>query len=225
MAVNKYKRIQNVVLSLDFKQNEFDCKGSSCGCRETLLDSKLIRKLQVLRLILGKPIVINSGYRCAAHNRAVGGASGSYHTRGMAADIRCAGFTPEKIAKAAQSIGFCGIGCYVGSRGNFVHVDVRQKRYFWRNTGSGNRTEYDFGGKFETCPYKLGAKTLQLASGGEAVKALQWMLSRCSIKCAVDGVFGEETKAALEKFQGAMLLEKDGVFGKETRRAIREALE
>ena len=37
------------------------------------------------------PIVINSGYRSEAVNKAVGGAKGSNHLTGCAVDIRCAG--------------------------------------------------------------------------------------------------------------------------------------
>ncbi|MBR4708763.1 MAG: hypothetical protein IKP30_01460 [Bacteroidaceae bacterium] len=35
----------------------------------------------------GVPIKINSGFRCQALNKAVGGAANSYHTKGRAADI------------------------------------------------------------------------------------------------------------------------------------------
>mgnify|MGYP002623484239 CR=1 FL=1 len=37
------------------------------------------------------PIIINSGYRSAAVNKAVGGATGSNHLTGCAVDIRCEG--------------------------------------------------------------------------------------------------------------------------------------
>ena len=43
--------------------------------------------LEPLRAYAGKPIVISSGYRCPALNRAVGGASQSQHLRGEAADL------------------------------------------------------------------------------------------------------------------------------------------
>lgn len=43
--------------------------------------------LEPLRAYAGEPIVISSGYRCAALNRAVGGASQSQHLRGEAADL------------------------------------------------------------------------------------------------------------------------------------------
>lgn len=43
--------------------------------------------LDPLREAWGKPIVVNSGYRCEALNRAVGGATASQHVKGQAADI------------------------------------------------------------------------------------------------------------------------------------------
>lgn len=45
--------------------------------------------LQPLRDKIGKPIIINSGYRCPAVNARVGGADKSAHLYGRAADIRC----------------------------------------------------------------------------------------------------------------------------------------
>lgn len=47
--------------------------------------------LQPLRDWWGKPIVIGSGYRCAALNKAVGGVSNSQHMLGEAADINIGG--------------------------------------------------------------------------------------------------------------------------------------
>ena len=43
--------------------------------------------LDPLREAWGKPITVNSGYRCPALNRAVGGATASQHQLGQAADI------------------------------------------------------------------------------------------------------------------------------------------
>ena len=44
--------------------------------------------LDPIRRILQTPITITSGYRCSALNKAVGGVSNSWHTKGNAADIR-----------------------------------------------------------------------------------------------------------------------------------------
>ena len=43
--------------------------------------------LDPLRRAWGKPILVNSGYRCPALNKAVGGVASSQHLRGEAADI------------------------------------------------------------------------------------------------------------------------------------------
>lgn len=43
--------------------------------------------LDPLRQAWGRPIHVNSGYRCPALNKAVGGVAGSQHMRGEAADI------------------------------------------------------------------------------------------------------------------------------------------
>ena len=44
--------------------------------------------LDPLRERWGSAIIVNSGFRCEALNKAVGGARASYHRLGMAADIR-----------------------------------------------------------------------------------------------------------------------------------------
>lgn len=43
--------------------------------------------LDPLRRAWGKPLTVNSGYRCPELNCAVGGSKSSHHMRGMAADI------------------------------------------------------------------------------------------------------------------------------------------
>ena len=47
----------------------------------------IAKVLDPLREWYGKPIFVNSGYRCEALNKAVGGVAGSYHLTGCAADI------------------------------------------------------------------------------------------------------------------------------------------
>lgn len=60
------------------------------ACCEESLDALMTEVLEPARRRLGKPIVINSGYRCSVHNATVGGVVNSQHMRGEAADIRCA---------------------------------------------------------------------------------------------------------------------------------------
>ncbi len=86
-----------------------------------VLHRDLLDRLQALRDALGRPVIINSGYRNPAHNAAVGGSPTSYHLRGMGADIRVPGISPQALADAARQVGFRGIIAYA----TFVHVDVR----------------------------------------------------------------------------------------------------
>src|ERR1700753_3666220 len=53
---------------------------------------KLANVLEKVRALLGFPIVVSSGYRCAELNGLVGGVSDSAHTHGLAADIECPEF-------------------------------------------------------------------------------------------------------------------------------------
>ena len=49
---------------------------------------KVMYILDITRVHIGKPILVNSGYRCLKLNEMVGGVQGSMHTKGLAADFR-----------------------------------------------------------------------------------------------------------------------------------------
>ena len=84
MAVIKYNLLndRNKKLSANFTVREFACKDGNVA---VLVDDKLVNGLQKIRDHFGKPIKINSAYRTAAHNKAVGGSPNSQHLQGKAA--------------------------------------------------------------------------------------------------------------------------------------------
>lgn len=142
MAIKTYAKGSNTKLSANFNSSEFDCHGSGC-CSSTLVDDKLVTYLQQIREHFGKPLNISSGYRCATHNKNVGGATNSRHAKGQAADIYITGVTPAEIAKYAESIGILGIGLYeTNSDGFFVHVDTRETKSFWYGQNEASRTTF-----------------------------------------------------------------------------------
>lgn len=112
-------------LSPHFAETELACR---C-CGRVLVHPELVNKLEHLRRLAGRPVLVNSGYRCPAHNQAVGGAANSYHLKGMAADIRVPGLPVQNLAALAEQAGFSGIGLY--RQQGFVHVDVRGWRARW----------------------------------------------------------------------------------------------
>lgn len=119
-ALNHARNQAGIKGTKHFNMSEFRCKGSG-KLPSGGMDKNLILKLEELRYRLGgKAIVINSGYRTPAHNRAVGGASKSQHLYGKAADIVVRGVSPSKVYNAADKL-FNGLGRY----NTFTHVDTR----------------------------------------------------------------------------------------------------
>lgn len=60
--------------------------------------------LEHVRMVLGAPIHITSGYRSEVLNRSVGGSVDSAHTQGLAADLICPGFgTPLEVCRAIHA--------------------------------------------------------------------------------------------------------------------------
>lgn len=186
MAVKIYDKADKTYVAKNFRVNEFSCHGKGC-CSTVKIDPKLAEYLQKIRDHFGKPITINSGYRCEKHNKAVGGASKSRHTQGMAADIVIKGVAPAEVAKYAESIGILGIGLYETAKdGYFVHVDTRETKSFWYGQGQAYRST--FGGKpANVTPVKKDDSAASY-SLTEFIKEVQ---KACG--AAVDGIAGPET--------------------------------
>jgi uncharacterized protein YcbK (DUF882 family) len=102
-----------------FKIDEFDCP----HCGKNWIDISLIRRLDALREEYGSPITVTSGYRCEAHNKAVGGVKVSEHTRGRGADV--SGKDLDKLYELCQKH-FKAVGD--GRAKGFVHVDLRDDK-------------------------------------------------------------------------------------------------
>lgn len=98
------------------RPEEMRCK---CGCRAIIFDDKFLERLNTARGRAKTPFRITSGYRCPAHNAAVGSTSQN-HVSGRAADIACThGALRLRIILALLESGFRRIG--VGQ--TYVHVD------------------------------------------------------------------------------------------------------
>lgn len=87
--------------------------------------NKLADYLDVIREKVGKPILISSGFRCPALNKAVGGVSNSQHQKGLAADVVCADM--ESLEKVLRETG--GFDQLIkehrkGSKSFWFHISV-----------------------------------------------------------------------------------------------------
>ena len=128
MAVITYskKKNGNTKLSANFMVKEFACKDGD----RILIDMALVDKLEKLRAELKcTKMVVNSGYRTAKHDKAVGGSGKGQHTKGKAADIKCYDINGVIISSkivtcAAQDLGFGGIS-NIDETYTSCHVDIR----------------------------------------------------------------------------------------------------
>ena len=203
----------------NFKKAEFKCPCGKCNGYGDGIASSLLVTLQKLRDKYGK-LQITSGYRCASHNKAVGGSTNSKHTKGQAADFYLDGFNSQskrvdmvnELKKTEYyNYSYTNVNGNHKNMGNAVHVDTKL-------------VDTD-----EDTAYKTFVKDLQEAIGAKvdgiagpetlsktptiststgwnhkAVRPLQVYLQSLGYdlgKCGVDGQFGKDMKACIKKYQ------------------------
>ena len=121
-------------MTKNFKIKEFECK---CECDmplevyENII--KLASQLQFLRDYTGRPITINSAYRCPEHNAKVGGSKTSQHLLGKAADITIQSLKPAEVYALIEDLIDMGhmLQGGLGLYDTFVHYDIRKTKARW----------------------------------------------------------------------------------------------
>ena len=104
-------------LTANFNLEEYACK---CGCGRDNIKEELAIKIQQVRDIRGRSIVINSGIRCEKHNGNIGASETSSHIGGWAADLGYKGSGERyQLLNAVFQI-----FDRVGIAKTFIHVDV-----------------------------------------------------------------------------------------------------
>lgn len=128
-------------LSKNFSKSEFACP----HCKTTFVTKELVDALQELRDLAMAAVRTLSTYRCALHNKKIGGAPNSLHMAGKAADIQIDGLNVVEVAELAKKVPAFkegGIGIY--PQEHFVHVDVREKKARWARV-NGKYVSYEEG--------------------------------------------------------------------------------
>ena len=86
--------------------------------------TRLASFLEEVKVVLGgKPIMVNSAFRCKQVNDAVGSKDTSQHRIGCAADIRVPGMTPDEVVKAVIASGI-GYDQIIREFDRWTHISV-----------------------------------------------------------------------------------------------------
>ena len=112
-----------------FKVAEFACK---CGCGFNIIDQRVIDMAEIIREAIGCPVHVNSGCRCEKRNVASGGVQGSFHTKGLAADLSCTIGAKKLFAVVADLKARWKLPdldyAILYIQKDFVHIDCGKKR-------------------------------------------------------------------------------------------------
>ena len=138
MAVKTYSYTDKTQLTKHFNVQEFKCK---CGKKHSIkIDSDLAPTLEkVMTKIGAKAGNIYSGYRCAAHDKAIGGSGTGSHVQGYACDIwfkdnKGNRINTNRVAIALEDLSHNkGVGYRCGnsavSSGN-IHIDTKPRKWY-----------------------------------------------------------------------------------------------
>lgn len=193
----------------NFTLREFACRD---GSDKILLDSRLVEMLQGVRSHFGAAVSVTSAYRTVSHNKSVNGATSSYHIKGRAADFTVTGVPNRDVAKFLQDTGAAGVGLY-DYTGGFVHVDTRDRKYYWQQDARAGR-------HYGVTSFK--AVEIYIVKG-QAVATVRYndrneyvALLQRELGLVPDGIFGAVTEDAVRVFQAMHGLSADGVAGPKT---------
>ncbi len=103
--------------------------------------------MEKVRMILGHPIIISSGYRSSKVNMMVGGSKNSAHVHGLAADFTCPGFgTPLAICQALEPhMVELGVDQLIHEFKTWCHLGLRDPPRHQAMTIDASGTRYGFG--------------------------------------------------------------------------------
>ena len=107
-----------------FQPAEFYCPCPDACVGKRDANARLRIKLERVRELYGKAIIVNSGVRCTKHNAAVGGVDSSEHVAGLGADLRCSTSRARAfLLGAVLAAGFRRVGIAK----SFIHVGASEE--------------------------------------------------------------------------------------------------
>jgi len=113
-----------------FKRSELECH---CGCGEMPYTEQALEYLEELRCAAGFNFIVNSGFRCPAHNDRVSstglmGPHTQWSDDNIVVDLKVFGADAYNLIDLAQARAWSGIGVKQKGHfpGRFIHLDRLQ---------------------------------------------------------------------------------------------------
>jgi uncharacterized protein YcbK (DUF882 family) len=131
-----WKKGENFVFNTYFSSREFSCHCSHPECIDQKIDKDLIEKLTALRELANEPLIITSGFRCAAYQvdveksgQSTVVAKNSQHELGKAVDIKTTRMPIKDFIQLAErtfkAIGIASTWCHIDLR------DDKERRWYY----------------------------------------------------------------------------------------------
>lgn len=142
MKLGKYFTLEEMIRSQAASRNGID--NSPNNLQLDAMKALVRNILDPLRESLGRPVIINSGFRNEAVNRLVGGSKSSQHRFGEAADIVVPGLTVTQVVNKIRDLKL-PFDQVIDEFGSWVHVSYgpRHRRQVLRaRRDYAGRTQY-----------------------------------------------------------------------------------
>ena len=124
-------------LSPHFQLEELACTNTQYKEQNIAEAKKIMGRMYQLagfaervREIIGKPLIINSGFRCVKLNNAIGGSLTSQHLYAEAIDIRVSGKTAKEVFQiiASSDLKYDQLILERSGTAQWVHVSIGSKK-------------------------------------------------------------------------------------------------
>lgn len=142
MKLGKYFTLEEMIRSQAASRNGID--NSPNNLQLDAMRALVRNILDPLRESLGRPVIVNSGFRNEAVNRLVGGSKSSQHRFGEAADIVVPGLTVTQVVNRIRDLKL-PFDQVIDEFGSWVHVSYgpRHRRQVLRaRRDYAGRTQY-----------------------------------------------------------------------------------
>ena len=126
------------MISAHFSEAELACRdGTPVPSRFFSNAIAICARAEVLRTLVGSPLIVRSGYRTRKYNRSVGGALDSWHLTASALDLHSRTWSAKRLATlysglvALGAVTDGGLGIYERDDGGWIHLDLGAARRWY----------------------------------------------------------------------------------------------